>query len=366
MKKPEILFFTIGPRIMPSSRARVYIYEDVLKREKLRYRIIPAINTRFCEMRIRGKHDSVLFKPRYIINIVFHLLVFLLHVPFYDYIVIQKVMFPEWVIPFLRALFKNKTSYFDVDDLIYEPQKGENWSEDKVRRMKERFRKNLELYTGVITSTDFIKNELHRSFPDIDIAVHVIHDPVDTAIFSPRHRGNAYARPVIGWIGTPANTHYLLKPLESLERLYNNGVKFTLFLSGADNGLIQRQNYGFPVVFEEWRLENEPRLYDVIDIGLMPLSDDTWSRAKGGYKLLHYMAMGKIAVASAVGLNTSIIENRENGFLVYNDDEWYAVLSSLVENYMELIHIGRNARKKVIKKFSLTHLGRAYIALFSI
>ncbi len=86
---------------------------------------------------------------------------------------------------FSESAFQEQDSYFDVDDLIYEPQKGENWSEDKVRRMKERFRKNLELYTGVITSTDFIKNELHRSFPDIDIAVHVIHDPVDTAIFSP-------------------------------------------------------------------------------------------------------------------------------------------------------------------------------------
>ncbi len=47
----------------------------------------------------------------------------------------------------------------------------------------------------------------------------------------------------------------------------------------------------------------------------MPMPDDEWSRGKCGFKGLQYMAMGKAVVLSRVGVNTTIVQDGENGFL---------------------------------------------------
>jgi len=52
------------------------------------------------------------------------------------------------------------------------------------------------------------------------------------------------------------------------------------------------------------------------DIGIMPLSDDVWTRGKGGFKALQYMALGIPAVASPVGVNTEIIDHGGQWFSV--------------------------------------------------
>ena len=52
-----------------------------------------------------------------------------------------------------------------------------------------------------------------------------------------------------------------------------------------------------------------------IDIGVMPLTDDQWSRGKCGFKGLQYMAMESATIMSPVGVNKQIINHGENGYL---------------------------------------------------
>jgi glycosyltransferase involved in cell wall biosynthesis len=84
----------------------------------------------------------------------------------------------------------------------------------------------------------------------------------------------------------------------------------------------------------------------------MPLSDDEWSKGKGGYKLLQYMSMGIAPVASAVGINNEIISDGLNGFLIKSDDEWYAKLSALIEDQDMRRSMGREARKTAVERYS--------------
>jgi glycosyltransferase involved in cell wall biosynthesis len=88
-----------------------------------------------------------------------------------------------------------------------------------------------------------------------------------------------------------------------------------------------------------------------MDIGIMPLPENEFARAKGGYKLYLYMAGGIPCVASPVGINSSIIRNGENGFLASTEDEWVEALKTLLSDQQLRIKMGQCGRNDAIEKY---------------
>ena len=88
------------------------------------------------------------------------------------------------------------------------------------------------------------------------------------------------------------------------------------------------------------------------DIGLMPLSDDGWSRAKCGGKLLQYMACGIPPVVSPVGINAEIIRDGVNGFLANGREEWIEKTSLLCRDSDLRRKMGLEARATIERGFS--------------
>ena len=101
-----------------------------------------------------------------------------------------------------------------------------------------------------------------------------------------------------------------------------------------------------------------------LDIGIMPLPDDQWSKGKCGFKALQYMALGIPAVASRVGVNKKIIDNGQNGFLCSTDEEWLAALTLLIEDQALRKKMGALGRKKVIDNYSVSSNSSLYLMLF--
>ena len=71
-----------------------------------------------------------------------------------------------------------------------------------------------------------------------------------------------------------------------------------------------------------WSSKNEVKYLNKIDIGVMPLPNNQWTRGKCGLKILQYLSIGIPSIVSNVGINSEIIKNGKNGYLINNIRDW--------------------------------------------
>ncbi len=153
--------------------------------------------------------------------------------------------------------------------------------------------------------------------------------------------------PTIGWSGSFSTAQHLdtLRPI--LQELARE-EKFRLRVIGAPN-------YELPGVETEvikWRSETETQDLSPIDIGVMPLPDDQWSKGKCGLKALQYMALGIPTICSPVGVNSTIIRDGENGFLADGSREWIEKLKRLLHSAELRKRLGAAGRETVEREYS--------------
>jgi glycosyltransferase involved in cell wall biosynthesis len=153
--------------------------------------------------------------------------------------------------------------------------------------------------------------------------------------------------PVIGWIGSMSTAVYLerLKPI-ILELSKKHSFKFRIV--GATVNWPE-----LPVECVPWSEAEEVKLVQSFDIGVMPLLDSPWERGKCGFKLIQYMGCGKPVVADPVGVNSEIVQNGENGYLVSKDLNWYSALEKLLLNQSLRHEMGKQGRIRFEKLYSL-------------
>jgi glycosyltransferase involved in cell wall biosynthesis len=173
--------------------------------------------------------------------------------------------------------------------------------------------------------------------------------PVDTDRFVPGPSRARGPETVIGWIGTPSTTPYLAEAREGLRHALAAHPRARVELIGA----AARPLDDLPAVRRPWSLATEVADLQRCDIGIMPLPDNEWTRGKGGYKLLQYMAVGLPCVASPVGINREIVEDGINGFLASTDDEWRAALGTLLADPDLRRRMGESGRARVEARYSL-------------
>jgi glycosyltransferase involved in cell wall biosynthesis len=115
--------------------------------------------------------------------------------------------------------------------------------------------------------------------------------------------------------------------------------------------------------FREWSEETEVSDINTFDIGIMPLIDGLWERGKCGYKIVQYMACSIPTVASPVGINQQIIDNGQNGFLASSTSEWINALKILRDDKLLRVDMGKRARSKVEKEYSLQVTAPRFVSL---
>lgn len=157
---------------------------------------------------------------------------------------------------------------------------------------------------------------------------------------------------VIGWIGTPGNTRYLLELEQPLQR-FAVEAKFRLVVIGGWPGALAGRFEGVAIEYRDWTETAEIAELQALDVGIMPLPDQPWERGKCGLKLLQYMASWKPAVASPVGVNTALVEHGKTGFLARSDDDWLVALRRLNTEPVLARAMGAVGRQRIESDYAL-------------
>ena len=178
--------------------------------------------------------------------------------------------------------------------------------------------------------------------------VTVIPTTIDTSKYQPLLRRESEV-PVIGWTGSYSTVQHLdtlRGALQKLARLH----QFRLRVIGTPSYKID----GVDVEAMAWKSETELEDLSHIDIGVMPLPNDSWSKGKCGLKALQFMALGIPTICSPVGVNTDIIKDNENGLLADSEHEWVQKMSQLIRSPAMRERLGRAGRTTVEEKYSAT------------
>jgi glycosyltransferase involved in cell wall biosynthesis len=96
----------------------------------------------------------------------------------------------------------------------------------------------------------------------------------------------------------------------------------------------------------------------------MPLKQDIWSEGKCGFKGLQYMALEIPTIMSPVGVNSTIVQNGINGFLVESQEEWYEILEKLILEKELRIQIGKAGKSRIDQTYSVLANQEKYLELF--
>ncbi len=174
----------------------------------------------------------------------------------------------------------------------------------------------------------------------------VLPSPVRVDVPAPRDRAPD-ARLRIGWIGRSSNFRYLERAGRALRRLAAQR-RFELCVISDERFELP----GCATRWVPWSLASEARELAQLDVGIMPLTADPWSRGKCGYKILQYMAAGVPAVGSDVGANPELIDHGGDGFLAHRDSDWVEVLERLLDDATLRARIGAAGRRTAIARFS--------------
>ena len=350
----KILFIAQYGPLAASSRTRVFDYLPLLHRVGITCDVKVVTPDDLVKRNTRGIFSRLLYYVLSYLRALWTGWACVFTAPQYDALLIQKVLF-SFPIPRLLRRYRHKI-FFDFDDAIFTL---ENPNAGWINRLRTRRRAMavpamLQTAHCAIVENAYTAEFAARYCP----CVSQITGPIDTARYVPSKKITG-EKIVLGWIGSQWTTRYLdmiRDPLVVLSRRYPN---LELRLIGAGDFDVP----DLQIVRLDWALETEVGHLQTFDIGLMPLPDDPFTRGKGGYKLLQYMACGLPVVASPVEINREIVTHGKTGFLAETDIEWIEFLGTLIENKTLRNRLGVAGRARVIAHYALEKSSEQLLAL---
>ncbi|MEN8150092.1 MAG: glycosyltransferase family 4 protein [Planctomycetota bacterium] len=260
-----------------------------------------------------------------------------------DLTVVHRKMF-RW--PDLRRLVaavrdgKRRRLVFDLDDAVMYRASG-RWRQWSILR-RLRFARNVGQASVFLAGNAYLKSQSPIRIPSV-----IVPTPVDLPRYRPREEWPGRAR-AVGWIGTASTLPYLDLVEPALRELAANREDFVLRVIGDRAPRID----GVTVEAIPWSEDGEAEALRGLDVGILPLPDDRWTRGKCAFKALQYMATGLPVVASPVGMNREVVTDGETGRLATTTKEWVAALDGLLDDAAARERMGAAGRARVEADFA--------------
>lgn len=183
---------------------------------------------------------------------------------------------------------------------------------------------------------------------------------VDTKIFSYKPPAENLKRPCIGWSGSPTTLKNIKLVEKPLQKMSEKNIADIHFIGGTDFGL---ENVKYTA--QKWNGETEVEDLRRIQIGLVPLPENSWNDYKFIMKTAQYMALGIVPVGTPMASNPEVIRHGENGFLAEKDEEWVEYLTLLAEDSNLRNSMSRQAAQDAQENYSLEANAQKVIEAFS-
>ena len=235
----------------------------------------------------------------------------------------------------------------DVDDAIWLHRGG-----GFARRL-------ARLADGVVAGNQVVADW----FSQHNANVRIVPTAVDTDRFRPA--GAAVdGPPTLGWSGTSSNFRFLEALQPALRDVLAARPDAVLRIS-SDRPPRLPDLPADRVLYEPWSLEREVPFLQSLDVGLMPLADDAWSRGKCAYKMLLYLSCGVAAAVSPVGMNVEVLEAADVGRGAADAAGWRDALLDLLADRDAARAMGARGRTLVEERYSLHALAPRLAGLLS-
>jgi glycosyltransferase involved in cell wall biosynthesis len=279
----------------------------------------------------------------------------------YDAVIVHRGMFPfPWPGLETRLIRRHKKVIFDFDDAIH-------IGHQDIRAAKYSWIYQLK-YGSVVNET--LRHCAHviagnRTLSDhalrFNSQVSIIPTVVDLDQYAYRPPCASSEMLTIGWMGSRSTSPYLVgieAALQRLSKAHPGKIRFRLY--GHQQRKLNLPN------FESLPFSLATEIDDLrtIDIGVMPLPDNDWTRGKCAFKAIQYMALGIPTVVSPVGMATELIEHNVNGFCAQTPQEWFEVLDHMVSDVEIRRRFSAEGRKTIEARYSLQAWGPRLSQLF--
>lgn len=248
------------------------------------------------------------------------------------------------------------------DDIAYakrEPKEITSFFAKRLHEHPSKFTALLSCYQRFTVGSDYLKSYLlgnTLSVKESDILV--LPTCVDYDQYAPK-KYSSNEELVFGWIGSDGNQCLIDTIVPALNTI---AAKHSVCLRVISGTPYSHKEAQFPIENVVWSLADEVAQLKQITIGLMPLNDTREDRGKAGFKLIQYMGLGIVSVASGITVNNRIIDHKKDGFLVKPEEDWAEVLTEVIAQKERFAQIGAAAREKIAQNYSFNSNQKNYLS----
>lgn len=279
--------------------------------------------------------------------------------------------------PWYKASGERKAFVTEIDDNIFDIPSGNVAAHPYQPNSEAEWvaQKQLEMSDALICSTQFLLDKIKEMFPDKP--TYLIPNSLDFDIWDKLKFEDGGLPPKedgwirIGYTGCSNHRKDLELIREPLSAILKEFPKVQLFITpqpepgGYFTGWPGVPNMGFVA---KWVQINEyPQFLKSwdLDIGIAPLQDNDFNRAKSNLRWLEYSAIHIPTVASRVYPFRYSIKDGEDGLICNTSQQWYDALRMLVLDAQKRKAIGEAAYQRVKRDFNMDTTARRYAEILS-
>jgi len=331
----KILFFTKGNRNVASSRQRVWqLAERLEEKYGLEYDVVHGIGYNLFSLD-PGRFSlwwgvvKKLFNKKY--NLFF----------------IHKSLFPldivKWII--LASKIRRVPIIYDLDDA--------EWAHSRLKT--KLLAKNAKI---VFCGSHHIKEKI-GNWTEKTILIPTVIDFDIYSKYTIKHTEKDVLN--IGWVGfgpSYVRDGHLEVLRDALEEVSKDiKIKFT-FIGSKGEPFVKdyfKGNYEVKFIDElNWSNPNEvPKALkeEGIDIGVAPILETKFDKAKCAFKIIEYMAVGLPVIVSPVGEQKVVARDETDGFYAKNKNEWVKYIKRLSDFKLRK-KMGLSGQERIKKNYS--------------